>query len=90
MPRSLRYLQAFHDRVRPWVDKYLPGVAARLRRQAVGEAGGRTSPRRLSGMEKMALASLTAENVREMDDEELLSLHRRCHQLAAATKEAGK
>ncbi|HUT62152.1 MAG TPA: hypothetical protein VNA25_30300 [Phycisphaerae bacterium] len=78
---SRSYLQAFHDRVKPWFSRYLSGIAGRIGLQARGEAGGRSKG--TPGLEKVALQSLTAASVKNLSDEDLLTLHRRCHQAAA-------
>jgi len=44
--RTREYLEAFYARVKPWFDRYMSGVAPRIQRQARGEAGGRTSPKK--------------------------------------------
>lgn len=79
--RSRAFLEAFHRRVRPLVDRYLSGIAARVSRQARGEAGGRTRLSRTTGTERVILSGLTAETVRELSGAELKALHRRCHEL---------
>lgn len=78
---SSAYLRAWHKRVRPWLTKYLPGIAERLERMARAEAGGRSSPRRVSETEKMALHGVTVTSVRDLTNTELFQLHRRCHEL---------
>ena len=75
------FLSAWYSRVKPWFSRYLSGVAARVDRQARGEAGGRTRLARTSGTERVILSGLTVDTVQELNDAELKALHRRCHEL---------
>ena len=75
------YLVAWRKRVKPWLEKYLPGIAQRLERMARAEAGGRTSPKPVEVTEKAAWSGVTEALVRKMSDTDLIAMHRRCHDL---------
>ena len=75
------YLVAWRKRVKPWLEKYLPGIAQRLERMARAEAGGRTSPKPVEAAEKVALRDMTEATIRKMSDADLVVMHRRCHEL---------
>jgi hypothetical protein len=79
--RSKAFLEAWYGKVKPWMDRYLPGVVRAIHLRARGEAGGRSRWAGVSGLEKMALQNLTAERAKDLRPEELLALHRRCHDL---------
>ena len=82
MARSTAYLTSWYRRAKPLVDHYLAGISSLLHRQARGEAGGRSHPRKISEVDKAALSGLTAEACKALSDGDLVRLHALTHTMA--------
>lgn len=78
----LNYLERFLEQAL----QHLPAHwRERYQHSARGHAGGKAGRRRpitIEPMEKMALSAISPRTLRRADDEEILSLHHRLHQLA--------
>ena len=85
--RGTSFLTAWYRRSKPYVDHYLAGISSILHRQARGEAGGRSHPRKISELDKAALSGLTAEACKALSDEDLVRLHALTHTMAGKEPE---